>query len=778
MSSLSSLPPKPDLQQLRNQAKDLLKGHQAADPEAAHRLRLALPELAGWSDAEIFRAKLALKGAQRAIAREYGFAEWIDLKRRVEALRQPPKTTLQTLIDAVEEADVETVKALLQRAPKDSPVLSLLGLAASRSDKGNAVSAERLAIVQAFIDAGADLEQRANSHMFPLGTAAWLGLLPYVELLIAAGADIDAEPEPTDTALSVADHRHVEVVERLIQAGAAYDARPLAQAGLVERLAEFLDSDPEAVNRIVHLGHLNGVYGPPLLALVEDYGFEDPHLPAVAQLLIDRGANINLRDSADRTALQQVLAKRQSCERGGVDTRYCDAVIQLLLDHGARVDLFAAIGLDDLQRVQSLLKEQPQAIDQKDSGNRTALQQVLAKRQWCEQNDRDIGYCDAVIQLLLDHGAKVDLPTAIDLGDLQRVQTILEEQPQALNLRDSANWTALQQVLAKRQACEQNGQDTGYCDAVIQQLKDHGGEVDLLAAIDLGDVQQVQTILVEKPEQIDLRDSDGWSPLDLAVEHELTQIEALLRAAGTQFSQNVEAMLEEAAPDHSVHKVLAQSSAESSPGYMHLDHTAGLDIREQISLAAWVYMLGEGGTVVGKWFQRGTWSYVLHGPCGDNGFHLRWEDDSQTDSTDFTAPFLQWVHYAATYDGRHMQVYINGELVAQQEVSGKRIKSTDNPVWVGDSGYLGGTPGLIDDVQIWNVARTQAQIRQSMHEGLAGDEAGLVGWWPLDNPALHDRSPYGNHGRLEGAATVHARDIPKDGHHAPAQVLWLLPLRP
>ena len=51
----SSLPPNPNLDQLEFQAKDLLKAHRSAAPRAALRLRRGLPELAGFSDAEVFQ---------------------------------------------------------------------------------------------------------------------------------------------------------------------------------------------------------------------------------------------------------------------------------------------------------------------------------------------------------------------------------------------------------------------------------------------------------------------------------------------------------------------------------------------------------------------------------------------------------------------------------------------------------------------------------------------------------------------------------------------------
>ena len=40
--------------------------------------------LADRSDDQIFQAPFGLKNAQHAVAREYGFDEWTDLKRHVE----------------------------------------------------------------------------------------------------------------------------------------------------------------------------------------------------------------------------------------------------------------------------------------------------------------------------------------------------------------------------------------------------------------------------------------------------------------------------------------------------------------------------------------------------------------------------------------------------------------------------------------------------------------------------------------------------------------------
>lgn len=253
--------------------------------------------------------------------------------------------TSAEFVVAIEALDVVAVRGALATSPslanaavEEREEHTMLALAIVQG-QGTQVSDEQLAILQALVEAGARLDAKSegSAGMYPLGVAAWLGKLEIVDLLIEAGADVDAEPEPTDTAISVAaDHRHADVVERLIQAGASYGARPLAQAGLIDRLTELLDRVPKAVNRIVDLGHLNGTSGPPLLALVEDYGFADPHLPATARLLIDRGADVDLPDSHGNTALQLARRKRRSCEESGAETRYTDEVIQMLIDAGAK----------------------------------------------------------------------------------------------------------------------------------------------------------------------------------------------------------------------------------------------------------------------------------------------------------------------------------------------------------------------------------------------------------------------------------------------------------
>ncbi len=89
MSHLS-LPPRPSLEQLKKQAKELLGAHKSSDPEVCSRLRDSLPRLSKSSDAQVLKAKVSLRDAQLVIAREYGFENWRELKRHVESTEEGP----------------------------------------------------------------------------------------------------------------------------------------------------------------------------------------------------------------------------------------------------------------------------------------------------------------------------------------------------------------------------------------------------------------------------------------------------------------------------------------------------------------------------------------------------------------------------------------------------------------------------------------------------------------------------------------------------------------
>ncbi len=96
-----SLPLRPSLEHLQKQAKALLRAVSAGDRDAAAQFRTSRPALGTASDAEIATAKLSLRDAQAAIAREYGFETWSDLKKRVTELSQSDLVEVETMENAI-----------------------------------------------------------------------------------------------------------------------------------------------------------------------------------------------------------------------------------------------------------------------------------------------------------------------------------------------------------------------------------------------------------------------------------------------------------------------------------------------------------------------------------------------------------------------------------------------------------------------------------------------------------------------------------------------------
>lgn len=83
----TTLPARPDLQQLRVQSKELLARLRSGDNSAASEFISHLPEARALSVARVLKAGYRLADAQSVVARRSGFASWPALARHVATLR-------------------------------------------------------------------------------------------------------------------------------------------------------------------------------------------------------------------------------------------------------------------------------------------------------------------------------------------------------------------------------------------------------------------------------------------------------------------------------------------------------------------------------------------------------------------------------------------------------------------------------------------------------------------------------------------------------------------
>lgn len=109
----------------------------------------------------------------------------------------------------------------------------------------------------------------------------------------------------------------------------------------------------------------------------------------------------------------------------------------------------------------------------------------------------------------------------------------------------------------------------------------------------------------------------------------------------------------------------------------------------------------------------------------------------------------KWYHIAGTWDGTTMKLYLNGKLIGQSTPGGS-LDSPDGSIRI--SHVTETMDGYIDEVRIWNTARTAQEIREGMCRVLGGDETGLVAYWRFDQDEgakLYDVTGHGHDGTLK-----------------------------
>src|SRR4030042_507120 len=98
-----------------------------------------------------------------------------------------------------------------------------------------------------------------------------------------------------------------------------------------------------------------------------------------------------------------------------------------------------------------------------------------------------------------------------------------------------------------------------------------------------------------------------------------------------------------------------------------------------------------------------------------------------------TMDSAKWTHVAATFDGTTMKVYINGNFMLDQDVTGPMVAADQNLILgEGATWRRRQLTGKLYDLRIWNVARTEEEIKGAMNGFLVGDETGLVANWKMN----------------------------------------------
>jgi len=189
-------------------------------------------------------------------------------------------------------------------------------------------------------------------------------------------------------------------------------------------------------------------------------------------------------------------------------------------------------------------------------------------------------------------------------------------------------------------------------------------------------------------------------------------------------------------------------------GYAEVPDAPGLT-PATLTIEAWVNLRSYGHTgtapfcptIAGKNFEQSYWFGICNG-------RLRLiVRDAETVDGSSTIPLDTWTHVAGTYDGSVMRLYINAVEDGSKDIGAGPVGTSTDPLQIGhDPAWDASPDGLLDEVRLWDNARSDMQIAFTMNLTIAVPTPGLIAAWNFDGDAT---DPVGGHnGTLEGDVEI------------------------
>ncbi len=123
-----------------------------------------------------------------------------------------------------------------------------------------------------------------------------------------------------------------------------------------------------------------------------------------------------------------------------------------------------------------------------------------------------------------------------------------------------------------------------------------------------------------------------------------------------------------------------------------------------------------------------------------------------------------WSYVSVTCDGAKLRMYVNGSLAGETSAFGATPYTSTEALYLGQDPGCGGRNvfnGRLDEVSVWSVAKSQADIGGMMKGLIPASAAGLLSYYRFDENngnKIYDAAPGAQYGTLTGSA--YTRQIP------------------
>jgi hypothetical protein len=352
---------RPNLEQYRKRAKDLVKACRRGDPDAIRAWAVEwvgaltrqapdriVDDVAHYAASRLLRdaASCSLSEAQLVLARSHGFASWPKFARLLESLQRTtsPLSAFEHAVDAIVAGDAGTLRRLLAERPalvrsgssREHNATLLIYTSANGVEGYRQKSPENAAdIARLLLEAGADVDAVAAvyfSRCTTLGLVATSAppqiagvQLPVIDVLLEHGARMDLPGiagRGSSLIRGCLANGQPDAARHLAAHGAPLDLPGAAGIGRLDAVRSFFDDEGR-------VRHASGEQ------IIDAFGWACAYgQAAVVAYLLDRGVDpdVSLRIEGDGHTGLHVAASW-----GHPD------VVETLLGHGARIDAVDAM---------------------------------------------------------------------------------------------------------------------------------------------------------------------------------------------------------------------------------------------------------------------------------------------------------------------------------------------------------------------------------------------------------------------------------------------------
>ena len=153
--------------------------------------------------------------------------------------------------------------------------------------------------------------------------------------------------------------------------------------------------------------------------------------------------------------------------------------------------------------------------------------------------------------------------------------------------------------------------------------------------------------------------------------------------------------------------------------YVNCGNDESLNLTKAISIEAWVFMKSPGNypTIVSRSITN--WGYILEflTTTGKINLYLDSANPSWANVANSAVPLEKWTHIAASYDGKKIRYYFNGEPDGNYDAVKAENSSNADEVHIGRRRLSEphNFEGIIDEVRIYNRALGDAEVKVNMN---------------------------------------------------------------